>query len=169
MENDVTPPTHYAGFWIRVCAESIDSTILTLVAWLFEIVILGIFHWLRKKYGGDAVPDFWSAYNAFFLQMFNMGLYVVLSFPYYVYGQLRWGTTLGKRPFRVYVVGAGTLAPLTLKQSLVRFLGYGVSTALFMTGFLMAAFHPQKRALHDLMAGTVSIIRPKKPKTPEVA
>ena len=160
--SETAPPIHYAGFWIRVCAESIDSTFLTLVAWLLEIILLGVFHWFRKKFSAEAVPEFSDAYNAFFLQMFNMGLYLVLSFPYYVYGQLRWGTTLGKKPFRVYVVDAKSIGPLTLKQSLVRFFGYGVSTILMMTGFLMAAFHPQKRALHDLMAGTVSIIKPKK-------
>jgi uncharacterized RDD family membrane protein YckC len=40
-------------------------------------------------------------------------------------------------------------------------LGYTVSYLIIGCGFFMAAFHPQKKALHDLLAGTVSVVRNK--------
>ena len=46
-----------------------------------------------------------------------------------------------------------------MKQSVVRTVGYALSYAPLGAGFLMAAIHPEKRALHDLIAGTVSITK----------
>jgi uncharacterized RDD family membrane protein YckC len=39
-------------------------------------------------------------------------------------------------------------------QALARWASYLLSASLFGAGFLMAAFHPLKRTIHDLMAGT---------------
>jgi uncharacterized RDD family membrane protein YckC len=108
---------------------------------------------------GQSAPPFWDAFDPLWLQIVNAGLYVLMAFPYYVIGHYRYGTTLGKRPLRVYVVQAGSFERITLKQSVIRFFGYLVSYLPFGAGFLMAAFHPQKRALHDLIAGTVSVRR----------
>jgi uncharacterized RDD family membrane protein YckC len=47
--------------------------------------------------------------------------------------------------------------PISMKQSVIRSIGYAISYLPLAAGYLMAAFHPEKRALHDLLAGTVSI------------
>ncbi|OFZ79983.1 MAG: hypothetical protein A3K03_13245 [Bdellovibrionales bacterium RIFOXYD1_FULL_44_7] len=154
--------TRYAGFWIRFIADIIDSLILTIVSWILEYALLGLMYGLWSFYArnkGLSVPPFSDAFNAFWLQVFNIGVYVVIAFPYYVWGHFRFGTTLGKRPFKIYVVDCESLGPITVGQSIRRFFSYGLSYALLCTGFLMAAFHPQKRALHDLLAGTVSVRR----------
>lgn len=142
----------YAGFWIRLVADILDSILLTLTSWMVEYFILGMVYWI-----GRFTAPFSDAFNAFTLQLLNIGIYFCIALPYYVIGHYRWGTTLGKKPLKIYVINAHDQASITLRQSVIRFFAYGLSYALFLCGFIMAAFQPEKRALHDLLAGTMSI------------
>ncbi|MDT5261586.1 MAG: hypothetical protein QOC61_590, partial [Acidobacteriota bacterium] len=48
--------------------------------------------------------------------------------------------------------------PLSFGRSLVRHLvGYPLTLLTLGAGFLLAALHPQGRALHDLLAGTIVV------------
>ncbi len=127
------------------------------MSFLLEAAVLGVFYLFWSAAQSEPVPSIWDAFDPFMMQILNTGLYFCLSFPYFVIGHQRWGTTLGKRLFRVYVVNQTDLGPLTLGQSVSRYLGYFVSALPLAAGYTMAAFHPEKRALHDLIAGTVSI------------
>lgn len=146
----------YAGFSIRFLANLIDGIILTVASWLVSLMILGALYWILGWSGGL------SSVNQFFVQLLELSAYILLAFLYYTYGHFRYGTTLGKAPLRVYVTQAETFSPLTLKQSVIRSLAYTLSYLPFGCGFLMVAFHPEKRALHDLIARTVSTRRAKK-------
>ena len=146
----------YAGFWIRFIANLIDTGLLTVASWFLELMILGVVYWV-----GSREKSFQDAFNPFMLQVFNGVLYVLLAFPYYSWGHYRYGTTLGKKPFRIYVVCMSNFLPITWKQSVIRTLAYTLSYLPFGAGFLMAAFQSEKRALHDLLAGTVSISKEK--------
>jgi uncharacterized RDD family membrane protein YckC len=54
--------------------------------------------------------------------------------------------------------------PLSFARALLRHLvGYPLTLLTFGAGFLFAAFHPQGRALHDLLAGTV-VVRSRGPR-----
>jgi uncharacterized RDD family membrane protein YckC len=141
----------YAGFWIRLVADFIDSLILSVAAWGVAVALLGAFKFATS-----------STISAFGEEFFELGIYGCLSFPYYVYGHLRWGQTVGKRILGVKVVNYQDRKPITLKQSIIRFVGYGVSAIPMMGGYIMAAWQPQKLALHDLMANTMSIRLPRK-------
>lgn len=152
-------PPKYAGFWVRFVADLIDSLGLTLLSFLLEGLVLGVIYSFWGLMGSEPLPGFWSAFDPFMVQVLNMGLYFALAIPYYVVGHQRWGTTLGKRLFHVYVVNRADLGPLTLGQSVSRYLAYFVSALPVGAGYTMAGFHPEKRALHDLIAGTVSIRR----------
>lgn len=154
----------YAGFWVRLNAEGVDSTLLTIGATVLELMILGVVYWM----GGVKGP-LEDAFNPAMLQILNLALYALLAFPYYTWGHYRYGTTLGKRygislltlgrySAPVYVVSASDGLPITLKQAIIRSLGYVLSYIPLMAGFFMAAFHPKKQCLHDLMAGTVSVV-----------
>lgn len=46
---------------------------------------------------------------------------------------------------------------LELGPAVLRYLGYFASTLLLGIGYLMVAFTPQKRGLHDYIAGTVVV------------
>ena len=76
--------------------------------------------------------------------------------PLLVYGVLMhgvWGKTIGKALLGIKVVPAAG-GPMNPGIAFVRALGKLFCLATLAIGFLVAAFHPQKRALHDLIADT---------------
>jgi uncharacterized RDD family membrane protein YckC len=147
-----------AGFWIRFVATVIDWVILQCATWLLELLILGALFWTRVALGAiDADLGFWGEFNSLEAQLLEGGIYLLLSLPYYVWSQSRFGCTCGKALLGIRVVRSDGKGAITLRQSAVRWVSYLISYLPLGTGFLMAAFHPEKRALHDLIAGTVSI------------
>lgn len=70
----------------------------------------------------------------------------------------RWrGATPGKHYLGIKIVDAETFGDIDNKQAIVRSIGYIASTLILCMGFMMVAFRSDKRALHDLMAGTAVI------------
>ena len=63
------------------------------------------------------------------------------------------GQTLGKLIVRVRVVDADG-APPAFGASVLRFIGYFISLLPFGFGFVVAGLRTDRRALHDLLAGT---------------
>jgi len=63
------------------------------------------------------------------------------------------GQTLGKLATGVRVVNVDG-SPLTFGTALLRYLGYFLSFLPFGLGFVVAGLRKDKRALHDLLAGT---------------
>jgi uncharacterized RDD family membrane protein YckC len=63
------------------------------------------------------------------------------------------GQTIGKMLVGARVVVSDG-APPTLGAALLRFFAYFASAAPFTAGFLMAGLRHDRRALHDLIAGT---------------
>ena len=69
------------------------------------------------------------------------------------------GATPGKKMLGIHVVDAKTHAEMNNKQAIVRYISYIASSLPLGLGFLMVAFHKEKRALHDILAGTVVIYK----------
>ncbi len=149
----------YAGFWIRWVASGIDGLLVMVVSWLAMALVLVIVYQMQAmQIGREAMPPLSDAFSSFWVQIAYLGLYSVLTLAYATIAHARWGTTIGKKTFRIYVGQyKEPSAFLTLNQSFLRAVGYFVSYVPFCAGYLMAAVHPEKRALHDLMAGSVSI------------
>lgn len=80
-----------------------------------------------------------------------LALYILYQFA----GNLV-GGTVGKRLMGIYVVTREGEKPGPAR-ALLRALGYVVSTPLFNWGFALALIHPESRAFHDLIAGTVVV------------
>jgi uncharacterized RDD family membrane protein YckC len=123
-----------AGFWIRVAASLLDGL-------LFGVVLAPLSFVLSR-----------SAIGLTFMQLLSLGLGLALA----LVGWGRYGTTPGKYVLRLAVCtldgrpGEG-IGPT---KALIRWLGYLVSSVVLGLGFLLVAFHPEKRGLHDLIAGT---------------
>jgi uncharacterized RDD family membrane protein YckC len=64
-----------------------------------------------------------------------------------------WGQTLGKMALQIRVVSMAG-GPLSFGQSVGRYLATFLSALILGIGFIMAGVRPDKRALHDLLAGT---------------
>jgi uncharacterized RDD family membrane protein YckC len=130
-----------APFALRCGAVLVDYVILvailafaTLLARLFDGAGSGTFFLTAGYLAAAAVG------------VLNFGLVVGIS-----------GRTLGK-----WVAGLRIERldgePLSFARALLRHLvGYPLTLLTLGLGFLVAAFHPQGRALHDLLAGTVVV------------
>ena len=64
-----------------------------------------------------------------------------------------WGRTLGKMALQIRVVSMDG-GPLSFGQSVGRYFATFLSALILGIGFIMAGVRPDKRALHDLLAGT---------------
>jgi uncharacterized RDD family membrane protein YckC len=67
------------------------------------------------------------------------------------------GATPGKKFVHIKIVDAKTFQDITNTQAITRSIGYLASTFAFLIGFVMVAFRDDKRALHDILAGTIVI------------
>lgn len=133
----------FAGFWVRAIADMVDSLLLDVAAFVFAF--LG-----QKVLAGP--------YGFQISFVIGRGLFSLLYYSWLTY---RFGTTVGKRLLRIYVVSFEGFGPITLRQSILRCCSYLLSYLPFGGGFIMVAFHPQKRGLHDLFADTISIVKPR--------
>jgi uncharacterized RDD family membrane protein YckC len=77
----------------------------------------------------------------------------VIGIVYPVIFHWLWGQTLGKMAVRIRVVTMQG-EPLSLGCAILRQLGSWLSAAILGLGYVMAGLRTDKRALHDLIAGT---------------
>ncbi|MFP4642130.1 MAG: RDD family protein [Dehalococcoidia bacterium] len=123
-----TAQIRYAGFWRRLAAYLVDCT------------IIGVMVGILNPFG-----------------VFGFVLPSIIAVVYFI-GFWAWiGQTPGKAALGVKIVRLdGT--PINLGTAILRFIGYIISCLILCIGFLMIAFHVQKRGLHDLIAGTIVVV-----------
>ena len=122
-----------AGFWLRFLAVLVEG------AWTY-----GLGLGLARLFGTAEDPI--TRQSAYGVATFVAALAIMIGWSV-------WGTTPGKRLFRLYVctnAGQPGIGPL---RSLVRAVGYLLGVLTLGIGFLLAGFGT-KRALHDRLAGT---------------
>ncbi len=144
------------GFWARGIAFLIDLLILQclflILAWVgkeamnIALTILGL-----ESPSKDLI---------FILTHLYFWVGIILVFSYFFFFLLKGGQTPAKRLFRFKVMTT-EYQPLDWRNASLRTLAYLLSGPfLFGLGFLLIAVHPKKRALHDLIAGTIEIHDP---------
>jgi uncharacterized RDD family membrane protein YckC len=147
-------PTRPAGFWVRAVAFAIDAVVCTLVQMSFNA--LGYLLIGSAGEGSAAGP------TAFFFT-------VIFAGAYWTTLHMVAGQTLGKSIVGVRVVGTDG-ALLTFGPAFLRYLASGLSLAIAGFGYLMAGLRRDKRALHDLIAGSrVERLIPPRPVVRRVA
>lgn len=128
-----------AGFWRRLVAVLVDFMLFGAVRVSLAVVAAGV-------WGGDVedTPVFQSSIAAFtfvFTALYTSILHAA------------GGQTLGKMLVGVRVMGTdGEL--LTFGAALLRYFAYYASLLPLGAGFVMAGLRRDKRALHDLLAGS---------------
>jgi uncharacterized RDD family membrane protein YckC len=85
-----------------------------------------------------------------------LGINLLISFVYTVGFWIAEGATPGKMAMGVKIISANG-EPLSGGQAIGRYFAQFLSALLLGIGFLMIAWTPQKRGLHDYLAGTVVI------------
>jgi uncharacterized RDD family membrane protein YckC len=131
-------PTRPAGFWIRAVALAIDVVVCGLVQISFRV--------LARVLAGSTGEGASAQSTAFLFT-------AIFAAAYWTTLHMVAGQTLGKNLVGIRVVGTDG-ALLTFGPSFLRYLASGLSLATFGFGYLMAALRRDKRALHDLIAGS---------------
>lgn len=123
----------YGGFWKRVVAALIDGLILLIPSAFCDIFSQGIF-------GG-------------------MTLLIVIEWLYVsLLESSRYQATLGKQIFSLIVVN-GDYQRLTWANATLRYFCQYISMITLGFGYLMVAFTPRKRGLHDYIANTYVVYK----------
>ena len=156
----VSPNVRYAGFWLRLAAVLIDMMILMPILAFLLYLVYGssyfngmldtLFQMEHGNLPGDTDP----------LAIHGVGDAIItnlLPVVLVVYFWMRYLGTPGKLLLGCHIVDAETGAPLTLRQSLLRNLGYIFSLLPLGLGFLWTSWDARKQGLHDKIAKSVVI------------
>lgn len=149
MNTSSTTAATPAPLWFRAFSGIYDLFPL-LALWFFATVIA-----LAVR-GGDLdvhrLPD----------KLLEQALLLIFTGAYFVISWTRGGQTIGMKPWRLRVVCANG-SPIDAKRATIRFLLALISLAVLGLGFLWALFDPQRRAWHDVAAGTLLVRLEKAP------
>jgi uncharacterized RDD family membrane protein YckC len=144
MEQEFPP----AGFWIRFVAFLVDSFVLF-------IVMLVLFVAIGLGAGVTAAPGDPAALAQMMLGLGAAVAAVSLVIPMLyevIFVGLR-GQTPGKMLLNLKVIRMDA-GEVDYVKAFIRWIGKLASGLILGIGYLMAAFTANKRALHDLIAGT---------------
>jgi len=148
------------GFFPRLLASLVDGVILLALNLLLLSPVFLVLLFREAFQTADLLKDW-----AFLGILAGCGLMIFGANLWYVVGGwARTGRTPGKALLRLSVVAvapAGGAPPgIGLKRAFLRFLAWNLSSALLGIGFLLVLFRKDRRALHDLLAGTRVIRTP---------
>jgi len=128
-----------AGFWIRFVAVIIDAVVLLVAqgilfgtGWIFTSGVMA---------GAMALKGAVNLFGTLIGAAYGIGFH------------WRWGQTIGKMALQIKVVSMNG-GPLSLGQATGRYFATFLSALILCIGFMMAGIRSDKRALHDLLAGT---------------
>jgi uncharacterized RDD family membrane protein YckC len=141
----------YGGFWIRLVALIIDNVIVAIPILVLSFIV-GIAIGVGTAVNNSTTETTNAAANGVtgILQL----LALLISAGYFVFF---WSTgqTLGMRLFHLRVVDANTGQPIGVGRSVLRYIGFIISSLVCYIGLIWAAFDSRKQGWHDKMAGTV--------------
>ncbi|MEO7677838.1 MAG: RDD family protein, partial [Verrucomicrobiota bacterium] len=126
------------GFWPRVGAYILDQLILGVISYL----IFG-----SPQTSATSFPEIWTQLGT------RLGFNLLISTLYYVGMNGSIGATLGKMVIGARIVNADG-SKIGFFRAFLRMLASIVSSLTLGIGYLIVAFRDDKRALHDLIAGT---------------
>lgn len=132
----------YAGFWIRFCASMIDTIVLGMIITPVLYMVYG-----NSYFSGELSE--WLPLRILVEWIFP----IAASVGFWVYKS----ATPGKMALSLKVLDEKTGEPLTISQSIIRYLGYFVSTVTFLLGFIWVGMDSKKQGFHDKIASTVVV------------
>lgn len=151
--NQQTKQLQTAGFGIRLLATLIDNLILGIALAPIFSLLLGpglsnaeLQHILQTEgIAGIIQPDEIIIQQTILL--------IIIAFCW-----IKFAGTPGKRLLKLKVIDAQTGKNINIFQSIIRFLGYFISSFFMGIGFVWIIFDKQNQGWHDKLAGTVVII-----------
>jgi uncharacterized RDD family membrane protein YckC len=128
-----------AGFWVRALAALVDFLLFFLVQFSLGFAAAALWGTLIEDSAAFQVGI--AAFTLLFAALYTTVLHAAV------------GQTLGKLLLGVRVVAVDG-ERLSAGAALLRYLGYFLSLLPLPLGFAMAGLRRDKRALHDLLAGS---------------
>lgn len=144
---NVEPTFFYAGFWRRLFAYMIDSTIILFISITADILLALIASSLTQNMN-----------EKYFSAVYENSLFVttLITTFYYIIFWIRGGQTPGKMLLHIRIVTSQG-KPITFGRALLRYFGYVLSTATLYLGFLWIIWDKKKQGFQDKIAGTIVI------------
>jgi uncharacterized RDD family membrane protein YckC len=131
----------YAGFWRRLAAYLIDGLLLAAAQGTITVLVRTI-----------APGDLQAQVNV-------LPVSILVAWAYFsLLESSPAQATVGKLALGIYVTDREG-DPIDFRRASIRYWAKVISTLALMLGWLMAAFTPGKRALHDYLAGTLVLRR----------
>lgn len=142
----------YGGFWIRFLAVIIDVIILGVASWPLKIIVFAAMHVRPYRmgpiYDGNLGPMLALLPALWGLNGLIGWLYEALM------TSSTWQATVGKKILNLKVTDeAGNR--ISFARATGRHFAKYLSAMILFIGYIMAAFTDRKRALHDIIAGTL--------------
>lgn len=149
--NNEQATTEYAGFWRRLFAVLIDTTLYSILVTPIFVALYGrdYFYWQNSN------TDFFAIYSITDF-IFTIIVPIALTIIFWRY----FSATPGKLLLDCKIANADTLKPIHWKQACLRYLAYIASAIPLYLGFAIIGLDKRKQGLHDKLAKTVVIHTP---------
>jgi len=143
-------PPHYAGFVVRAVAFVIDLVILTIAT---MPVSLAVIYGVRIGLVASKAPVRFAETQEAMSQLVGYA-WLAMATLYFAALHRRTGQTIGKAVVGIAVRRGRDLAGIGIIRSVLRVLGYGLSSLFFFLGFTTVMLNRRKRGWHDYLTGT---------------
>ena len=143
-------PPHYAGFVVRLVAFMIDIAILAA----FTVpLVAAVTYGVRTGLVASKAPVRFVETEEALSSLIGYA-WLVMAALYFAFLHRSTGQTIGKAVVGIAVRRGRDLARVGIFRSLLRVLGYALSTLFFFVGFTTVMMNRRKRGWHDYLAGT---------------
>ena len=162
MVTTVPGTYRYAGFWIRVVAQLIDSLITSTVLGAVFFMLYGSSLLAVIKQAADAGANGNQPDPAAMVELMTPIITSIWGFQflaigagvaYSAYFLVKLGATPGKMAVGIKVIRADG-GPIQVGQAIGRYFAWMLSAIILDIGYMMAGWDDQKRALHDRLVET---------------
>jgi uncharacterized RDD family membrane protein YckC len=150
--NSLVPGPHgYGGFWWRFLAKIIDGVILGIVGQVVQFVGMALM--LGRTPFDPVKPDPAAMAGYFAVIFLVMAINILIGLGYTWFFVAKYQATPGKMAAGLKIVRSdGT--PLSNGRIIGRHFAEWISCIMLYIGYLMAAWDPEKQALHDRICDT---------------
>ncbi len=139
----------FAGFWIRVGAVLLDTLILSPIVLIPNIIMfVKLFTAVINNPGVPPDTSLVASMNLLSLSNF------IIGFSYSSIMIWKYGGTLGMQIVKIKVIDVNTDENISYLKSVGRYFSAILSGIIIYIGYIMIAFDPEKRSLHDMICNT---------------
>ncbi|HYR85744.1 MAG TPA: RDD family protein [Terriglobia bacterium] len=139
-----TGEMRYAGFWLRLAGVLLDGIILLVANSALQLIVV---YALSQSF--FTTPD--SSAVILFLVLYLIQLAISISYETILIG--KYGATVGKMACKIKVITADG-GRVSYLRAVARYFAKFLSGIILLIGYIMAAFDPEKRAMHDRICNT---------------